>query len=286
MTNLRISTGMKRPLTYLLIVVLTVVCLALAVIVLPPGIDWRLTYRPSALALLAGRSPYSADVAPTAPFFAAPWCLIPLLPLALLPEAVGRSILVLVTIAAFAYSAWRMGARLPVLIAFLLSPPVVHCVRNSNIEWMPVLGFVLPPQWGLFLVVIKPQVGVAVVVFWLVEAWRKGKVREVVRVFGPVSLAFAISFALFGFWPSRLSASLGLAQAFNTSLWPASIPVGLALLVTSIKTRKINYAMAASPCLSPYVLLHAWAGALVSIATLNAEMIVVVISMWALVIRW
>jgi hypothetical protein len=253
---------------------------------LPPGIDWRLTYRPSALALLAGRSPYSADVAPAAPFFAAPWCLIPLLPLALLPEAVGRSILVLVTIAAFAYSAWRMGARLPVLIAFLLSPPVVHCVRNSNIEWMPVLGFVLPPQWGLFLVVIKPQVGVAVVVFWLVEAWRKGKFREVVRVFGPVSLAFAISFALFGFWPSRLSASLGLAQAFNTSLWPASIPVGLALLVTSIKTRKINYAMAASPCLSPYVLLHAWAGALVSIATLNAEMIVVVISMWALVIRW
>jgi hypothetical protein len=77
-----------------------------------------------------------------------------------------------------------------------------------------------------------------------------------------------------------------LAQAFNTSLWPTSIPVGLALLVTSIKTRKINYAMVASPCLSPYVLLHAWAGALVSIATLNAEMIVVVISMWALVIRW
>ncbi len=277
---------MKWPWAYVLLAVLVLICLVLAAQILPPGIDWRLTYRPASLALLAGRSPYEADVAPSAPFFAAPWSLLPLLPLALLPEAIGRSVQVLAAMAAFAYSAWRMGARWPALIAFLLSPPVVHCVRNSNIEWMPVLGFVLPPQWGLFLVAIKPQVGIAVAFFWLVEAWRRGHAREVLRVFGPVSLAFAISFALFGFWPGRIVTSLDMAQAYNTSLWPTSIPVGLALLVAAIRTRKINFAMAASPCLSPYVLLHAWAGALMSIITLNVELIVAVLAMWILVIRW
>jgi len=284
--NKRISPGKRRVLSYILVIVLTVICIALGTLVLPPGIDWRLTYRPASLALMAGRSPYDADVAPSAPFFAAPWCLIPLLPLAVLPEAVGRTILVLVAVVAFAYSARRMGARLPTLFAFVFSPLVVHCIRNSNIEWMAILGFVLPPQWGLLLVTIKPQIGVAVVVFWLVEAWRKGRIREVTRVFAPVSVLFLVSIALFGFWPGRLGAPMRIAQEYNTSLWPTSIPVGLALLVTSLKTRKINYAMAASPCLSPYVLLHAWAGALLSIVTLNAETIVAVISMWVLVIRW
>jgi hypothetical protein len=42
--------------------------------------------------------------------------------------------------------------------------------------------------------------------------------------------------------------------------------------------------MAASPCLSPYVLFHAWSGALASIAPLRFEMIAVVIGLWILVI--
>ena len=42
--------------------------------------------------------------------------------------------------------------------------------------------------------------------------------------------------------------------------------------------------MAASPCLSPYVLLHAWSGALASLASLNAEMVAAVIGLWIMVI--
>ncbi len=246
---------------------------------LPPGIDWRDTYRPATLALLSGQSPYSVDI-----FFSAPWALVPLIPFALLPENVGRAALFLLGLGSFAFTAQRLGAKPPALIAFLLSPPVMHCLLNSNIEWLPLLGFVLPPQLGLFFIVIKPQIGLGVGLFWLIEAWRNGGWREVVRVFWPVSLTLLISFVLFGLWPVRFQDTMTLTRAYNASLWPSSIPVGLALLVAAVRKRNIKYAMASSPCLSPYVLLHAWVGALASIVAQPAETIAAVIGLWILVL--
>jgi len=245
---------------------------------LPQGRDWGGNYRLASLALLSGKSPYSVNA-----FFAPPWSLIPLLPFALLPENIGRAALFLVSIIAFAFTAYRLGAKPPAIIAFLLSPPLIHCLLNSNIEWLPLLGFILPPQLGLLLVTTKPQTGLIVALFWIVEAWRKGGLREVVRISWPVSLVVLISFALFGLWPMRFRDILPLARKINASLWPVSIPVGLALLTASIRKREIRYAMGASPCLSPYVLFHGWTGALASIASSTTEMIAAVVGLWILV---
>lgn len=251
---------------------------AAAALYLPEGIDWRDTYRPAALAILNGRSPYSVDI-----FFAAPWGLLPLLPFALLPANLGRGMLFLVGMVAYAYTAYKLGARPVALAAFLASPPVIHGLLNSNIEWLPLLGFVMPPQIGLFFVSIKPQIGSAVAIFWLVEAWRNGGLREVLRVFLPVTLALLASFALFGLWPMRFQDTLTLTRSYNASLWPGSIPVGVALLVASIYRRNIRFAMGASPCLSPYVLLHAWSGALVAIVNQPVELVAAVVGLWILV---
>jgi hypothetical protein len=148
-----------------LICLLIIILVVLASLYLPPGIDWIDTYRPATLALLSGKSPYSVDI-----FFIAPWELIPLIPLALLPENIGRAILLLLGISSFAFTAYRLGAKPSSLIAFLLSPPVAHCLLNSNIEWLPLLGFIMPPRIGLFFITIKPQIGISVGLFWLVEA--------------------------------------------------------------------------------------------------------------------
>lgn len=251
---------------------------------LPLGIDWRDTYRPATLALLHARNPYDADVAPVAPFFAAPWGLLPLIPLAVLPLEVGRAFLLFISLGAFAYAAHALGARPIGLGAFLISPPVVHCLLNANIEWIPLLGFVLPPQIGLFFVAVKPQTGFAVAAFWLVEAWRQGGWRQVIRTFGPVALAFLLSFALFGLWPFRFDSVLSIAQGFNASLWPYSIPVGLALFAWAVYKREIRFAMPVSPCLSPYVLFHSWTSALVAISAQDIAMVAAMVALWVLVI--
>jgi len=248
------------------------------------GIDWELTYRPATLAMLRGQNPYAVSVAPDAPFFAAPWGLLPLIPMAVLPQAVGRALLLVVSFASFAYTAKKLGAGLIGVAAFLLSPPVVHCLLNANIEWIPLLGFVLPPQIGLFFISVKPQTGFAVGIFWLIEAWRAGGWRQVVKTFAPVSVALLLSFAVYGPWLFRVGNVMGLAQQFNASLFPMSIPVGLVLLVAAIRRRNITLAMPASPCLSPYVLFHSWSSAVVALSAYTIEMVTASVGLWIVVI--
>lgn len=247
--------------------------------VLPFGIDWRLTFRPAALAVWAGQSPYTIDI-----FGLAPWGIVPFLPFALLPESLGRAGLFVLSLGAFGWAAYRLGAKPLALGAFLLSPPVLNDLLNTNANWLVLLGFTLPPQIGLFFVAVKPQVGAGVAVFWLVEAWRKGGWREVLRVFGPLAIALGLSFLFFGFWPMRSLYVFTSSQTWNASLWPASLPVGLALLVTAVRLRQIRYAFGAAPCLSPYVLLHAWSGALLALAPAQMELLAAVAGLWVVVI--
>lgn len=253
-------------------------------VVLPDGIDWRLTYRPAALALLSFHNPYAPEVAHEAPFVAAAWGLLPLIPLALLPVKIGRAVLLLISLVSFAYTAKRLGANRVGIALILLSPPVVHCLLNANIEWIPLLGFVLPPQIGLFFIAVKPQTGFAVAIFWFYQAWRQGGIHAVVKTFLPVTLAFLASFALFGLWPLQTTQVLAIAQNFNASLWPLSIPIGMALIVASIRLRQAKWAMAASPCLSPYVLFHSWSAALVALSGQTMELAAVVAGLWAVII--
>ena len=244
---------------------------------LPPAIDWHGAFRPAALEILHGRSPFNVDG-----FYHAPWSLIPLIPLAVLPEPIGRALLLLISLASYAYVSYKLGAKPLAIVFLLISPPVLHLVLNGNLDWMAAIGFILPPQWGLFFIAIKPQMGIAVAPFWLIEAWRRGGVKLVLETFTPFLAVLLLSFVMFGLWP--LSVTRATELWWNASLWPVSIPVGLALFAASIRKRKIEYAMAASPCLSPYVLVHSWVGALLAIVSSTLETIVAVIGFWLAVI--
>jgi hypothetical protein len=247
---------------------------------LPYGIDWSKTIRPACLLLLQGKSPY--EIIPNLGF--PPWALAALIPLTVFSDPLGRAILFTIGLVCFLVSIMRMGAKPIVAGAFLLSPPVMHNLLNANLDWLPLIGFTLPPRIGLFFISVKPQMGSVVGLFWLIEAYRKGGVRQVIKDFLPFTLALFISFLLFGFWPIHYMDIQTTSQTWNASLWPASIPVGLALAVASIRMRDIRLAMGASPCLSPYVLLHAWSGALAALAKMPIEMLAAVAGLWILVI--
>ena len=259
-----------------LVVIICFITIVVFSLILPPAIDWHKIYRPAAVALIKGHSPFDIDR-----FSNAPWALLPMLPLLLVPENVGRAISALCALVTFAYVAHRFGGKPVAIVFFLLSPPVIQSMLDGNLDWLAAIGFVLPPQIGLFFVLMKPQIGIAVVVFWLIQSLRRNGIREAIRVFAPISLTLIASFVIFGLWP------LGFSRAFswggNASLWPMSIPVGLALSVSSIRRRRIEYAIAASPCLSPYVLLHSWYGPLLAIVSLTPEIAAAVIGMWILV---
>lgn len=244
--------------------------------VLPQAVDFHNYFRPAALGVWQGRSPYDNPG-----FFNAPWAILPILPIALLPETVGRAILAVAAFLTYAYTAYRLGGRPLAVVFFLLSPTVVQDLLNGNLDWLTMLGFVLPRPVGLFFLAVKPQIGAVVGLFWLVEAWREGGWRRVARDFSPFVGALALSFVIFGLWPLRFQANL--TMWWNASLWPMSIPVGLALLTAALRKRSQRLAMAAAPCLSPYLLLHSWGAVLLAIVDRLPETIAAVVGLWILV---
>jgi hypothetical protein len=239
----------------------------------PEPVDWE-TFRTAALALITGQSPY-ADPA----FYNPPWLLLPIAPLALLPPKLGGALMSVAGLAAYGFVAQRLGARPLVLLAIVLSPPVLFdTLTCANLGGLVVLGLLLPPRWGLFLVLAKPQIGIGLALYWAVEAWRKGGWRQVVRTFAPVAAAFGLSLLLYGPWP--LKAGAVVAQVWNVSLWPYGLAIGLPLLVTAIRRRQSGLALAASPVLSPYIALHGWAAVLLGLLPRQAETLAAVAGLW------
>lgn len=122
---------------------------------LPSGVDWTTALRPAALDIGRGRSPYEH-----LSFLNPPWTGALLLPIAVLPEQLGRGVLFAVSLAAFGLVLIRLGARPLAFGAFLASPPVMHGLLNANIDWLVPLALLVPPRWGLFLATCKPQAGI------------------------------------------------------------------------------------------------------------------------------
>lgn len=238
-----------------------------------PGYDWHFWGRPAAQAMLAGHSPYNITG-----FYNPPWALLPLLPLALMPEKVGAVVLTFLHFMCYIITAHKLGAK-PVTIAlFMLLPNVAMWGYGfANLDWMVVLGFILPPQIGLFLVLVKPQLGLAIAIYWLVEAWRTGRARLVISTFLPVTLAYIASFLLYGLWPLKMQLVFG---QLNTSLWPMAIPIGLVLLFSALHKRKMGLAISASPFLSPYVGVHSWPIAILGLLPAQTETILAIIGLW------
>ena len=182
-------------------------------------------------------------------------------------------------------AAIRLGAKPLGMALILLSPPVWFGIRQANIEWIPMFGFALPPPIGLLLLATKPQTGFAVGIFWLFEAWRAGGLHKVIQLCAPLTIAAVVSFAMYGFWPSHLLAAQTLVTgSFNASFFPYSLPAGLVLLFTAIKSRRMEWAMGASPCLSPYVVFYSWGSAFLALVRKPQQLAIAVMATWLIAV--
>lgn len=234
--------------------------------------DWTDFFWPAGRAVLQGKSPYTVEG-----FFNPPWAALFLSVFSIFPLKLSLAVMTTAALLALTYTAYKLGAKPAAIIVLLLSAPLIQGIMHGNIDWLVVIGFVLPPQIGLFFISIKPQIGSAVALFWLVEAWRNGGWKEVLKVFGPFTLVLLLSFAVFGLWPLNFDS---VNYHANASLWPQSIPIGLALMATALKKREIKYAIGASPFLAPYVMGASWIVVLLAIIASLPELIAAAIGIW------
>lgn len=147
------------------VIFLTLVCFSLYLVLvkfipfymkwgLPVGSDLQGLFKPAAFALLHGHSPY------TVPYFTfPPWALVAYIPFMAIPYPFDIILFSAIGLAAFGFTAYKLGAK-PLTIALLVMvPQLLWGILYGNIDWLVALGFVLPPQIGLFFVLLKPQIG-------------------------------------------------------------------------------------------------------------------------------
>jgi hypothetical protein len=246
--------------------------------IFPVGKDFANILRPAALAFIARKSPYING------FYNPPWALIPLVPLLPLPPKIASVILSTVNAISFGFVAYRLGAKPLALALIVFSPPVIYGVLDPNFDWLVALGLILPPQIGLFFILVKPQLGSILAIFWFVQAWKQDGYRQVIKVFSPVIIVFLISLILYGFWP--LQSSDLYEVRWNASLWPASIPIGLVLAVSAIRKLSKRSAIIASPFLSPYVAAYSLSIPVLGLLPAQLETITAVIGLWVFQFLW
>jgi hypothetical protein len=237
---------------------------------LPVGQDWIQFFRPATLSILRGESPYKIK-----DFNNAPWTLLPFIPFVLLPYRIGRLGVFLLGFLAFAYVAYKLKAKPVSALMFMTSFPVIACLYGGGLDWMPMISFVTPAPIALIFAAMKPQVGIGIGFYWLIESWQRGGIKLIVKQFYPVSLLFLISFALYGFW---VMTSVGKwNNPVNISLFPYLVIIGIYLLYT----RQKRAAMASSVCFAPYFTFFSLSAPLVALFEHPRLLFAVWLMLWA-----
>lgn len=67
--------------------------------------------------------------------------------------------------------AFRLKKKIWAAAALLFSPFVIGNASTGNIDWLVVIGLILPRPIGLFLLLLKPQLTAGILLLWLLEAW-------------------------------------------------------------------------------------------------------------------
>lgn len=264
-------SGTKKMLVLILLVL---ILLPFLYVSLPHNLDWHDTYRPAALAVLHGQSPYTVEI-----YYAAPWAAWLLIPIAVLPTGLGQMVIFLTGLMTYVFLLRRLGAPPVSMLLFMSSAAVIGCLINGNIEWMALLGAVLPPQIGLIFLAVKPQVGFGLGVYWLITIWRERGFRQVVITFAPVTALLLLSFLLYGLWPLRFSQTVAWSSD-NVTLFPYGVVLGLVILVQALRTGDSRAALASGPFFSPYVIHFTWAAMLAYLLPKPRLLLAAVLALW------
>jgi uncharacterized membrane protein len=236
-----------------------------------PLTDWD-SYRSAVFAMLHGQTNPPGMYNP-------PWIYIPLIPLALLPPALGNAIIAILCYLIYYFVARKLGADFLTTLIFLSMPQIFFLSHNGSIDWIIPLGFILPTWLGLFIILAKPQIGLAVAIFWGIASLRENGFWKTIKTFAPVTIAYALFILIY-----RPEWGNLMGKSWDASIWPFGIPIGLALLAQAIIKRDQHLSILASPFLAPYIGFYSWPAALLGLANRKWVMISAVVGMWTIAI--
>ena len=208
-----------------------------------------------------------------------PWTLVFVLH-GFLPLKISNVINLLINIIILGLAIRKVsGGWVGILLTFTC-PLFLDLARVNSIDWIPLLGFLLPTAWGLPLIAVKPQtLGMSALIKWKKErfSW---------KVLTPLVTVVIASFLIWGNWIKPHSYSFFM-KPWNFSFWPLSIPLGLYVLYKAYKENDEILAAVSTPLFFPYIAPYSLVGliALLSGKHKKIALVVYIVMYWYLVVE-
>lgn len=202
-----------------------------------------------------GGNPYAV------PMFVSPLSVfVYFIPISLLPEMLAFRLTIFLSTLVYCVVIYRAArGNLPITILALASPLMLYNLFATNIDWLLALALLVNPIAGLFLALLKPQIGGALALVLLVLIGQRYGRRLAALCIVIQAVIYAASFIWHAQAASLESAlSWTVNHAGNMSVFPFGAVIGLPLLVFALRRRDPLMALAAMPFLSPYVGPQSW----------------------------
>lgn len=108
---------------------------------------------PASSALVTGGDPYRHGV------YVPSYVLFLIYPFTFLPQHLAGALWYLLGIAVCLVVLYKSGIRQKAIMLFFASPPIVHTFALGNLDWLPLLGLIVPIDCAAFFLLAKPQIG-------------------------------------------------------------------------------------------------------------------------------
>ncbi len=170
----------------------------------------------------------------------------------------AAAVWVSVNLCAFVFACVKLKMPLWLVMPFVVFAGGLLGAIVGNVEGIVALGLVVPAPFGIVLLMLKPQIGVAVTLYYVLSALVYRGWKDAVLYLAPVLVLFTVSLIFFGDWYQVFLDAARLS--YNTLLfYPLGVPVGLALIVAGVARRNVGFALMAIPFVTPYMNHHTWA---------------------------
>lgn len=208
------------------------------------------TFYAAGQAVLHGINPY------TLPGYYSPlYVALAFAPLTLLPLSLAFHLYAGLTIFLYGIAFYLLTRRIGMTIALMFSPFPLMTAYYGNLEAWVLIGSVMTPWIGIWLVLAKPQMGLIIAALFVWLAFRCSVGRGI-RLIVPVGAMYALSF-MAGMWTppptEQWWGATPIAQPWNMALWPLGLIIGIPAALIALRKRQVDLALFAGPFISPYI---------------------------------